>query len=146
VRNAVCPQRTRSTGSNASPRSFQRTHQGPPLQRCAISDCTNVPTNGIGVPVEIDVRRWHCPAHEHLAGPGDLEPHGSGLRYPESGAIVPIDPGDDAREQARAESERRQREPRAADSAVEAAAADEHRRARDEALQRELPDHLRGLV
>jgi hypothetical protein len=33
------------------------------MQRCAIADCTATPTNDLGVPVEVDARRWHCPDH-----------------------------------------------------------------------------------
>ena len=60
-------------------------------------------------------------------------PHGSGLRYSESGAIVPIDPAGDAAEREREASRRAQRQAEAEIRAVEAAAVAEHERARDEA-------------
>ena len=122
-----------------------RPGRGPTLQRCAIPTCATVPTNGLGVPTTVDARRWHCPAHEHLAGDRDMAPHGSGLRYSESGAIVPIDPAGDAAEREREASRRAQRQAEAEIRAVEGAAVAEHERARDEQLQRELPPHLRQV-
>jgi len=116
------------------------------VQRCAIADCVNMPTNGLGAIVEIDAQRWHCPAHEHLAEPGDMEPHGSGLRYSENGVLVPIDPADDRREAEARESERRQREARYADRATDAAAHAEYQQAKRERLIAESPEHLRQLI
>jgi hypothetical protein len=118
----------------------------PPLQRCAVADCATIPTNGLGIPTTLDIRRWHCPAHEHLALPGDMQPHGSGLRITEGGALVPVDADSEQRDAVAVESRQRQREAADADRAVEAAAAAEHRRALDEALDAELPTHLRGAV
>ena len=120
--------------------------QSPPLQRCAIHDCTVIPTNGLGVPAEGDVRRWHCPAHEHLASDEDMKPHGSGLRFSPSGVPVPDLPDDERREAIAAESARRLREAQAADRAVDADERREHQRAVAEQFDAELPPHLRGMA
>ena len=123
-----------------------RPGRGPTLQRCAIPTCATVPTNGLGVPTTVDARRWHCPAHEHLAGDRDMAPHGSGLRYSESGAIVPIDDRPATRPSANAKragvpSVRLRR--KSAPSRGPRSLSTE--RARDEQLQRELPPHLRQV-
>jgi hypothetical protein len=123
-----------------------RPGKGFAVQRCAIADCTNMPTNGLGAIVEVDARRWHCSVHEHLAGPEDMQPHGSGLRYTEGGVMVPIDPADDARERARMESEAADREARYEERTVDVAARADREAGKREQLARELPDHLKETV
>jgi hypothetical protein len=68
------------------------------------------------------------------------------LAYSETGAIVDLNERDDdiARERAREESLRRQREDRLAERAVEAAAMREHDDARAAAFRRELPPGFPG--
>jgi hypothetical protein len=89
------------------------------------------------------VRRWFCNAHRDQAQPGDLEPRGSGIRISASGALVPVDPDEEARAAAAAESRRNRLADEAALRAVEAAEQAEHKRLRDEAFLAELPAPFR---
>ena len=57
-------------------------------QMCGGPTCNAVPLNEVGAPVAVDVRRWWCSEHAHLAAPGDMQPPGPGLRISESGALV----------------------------------------------------------
>ena len=49
------------------------------LQRCPAPDCDAVPTTSTGSWL-VNVTRWHCPAHVHLAAPGDMDDLGCGVR------------------------------------------------------------------
>jgi hypothetical protein len=113
-------------------------------QLCHAADCNAVPMNELGVPCETLVRRWFCPTHEHLAADGDMEPRGSGIRIAESGALVPVDEGEEAREAATAESRRLQMEAQAAERAVEAESARINRQAREAELRTLLPPGVPG--
>ncbi len=59
--------------------AFERREiSGPPrwseIQGCHAPNCKPFPTkNGQIVPTSLE--RWFCPEHEHLAQPGDLDPH-----------------------------------------------------------------------
>ena len=68
--------------------------------------------------------RWHCPEHEHLAAPGDLEPWASPWRLDESGIYNVVER---EAERARAEAEEERLRMRRED---ERAAAEGARRAR----------------
>jgi hypothetical protein len=118
----------------------------PSLQACHRPDCDAIPTTPAGAWRPVNVRRWHCPDHEHLAEPGDMTDQGSGLRLSPSGVPVPAGPIDDQREQAAAESNRAQQHARQAERAVEAATHAEHEQAEREAINRELPPHLRRAM
>jgi hypothetical protein len=109
-------------------------------------ECNAVPMTDYGVPQRVNVNRWFCAAHRDQAKPGDMDPRPAPWRYSESGAIVPTDPVEQAREAAAAESRRRQREALMADRAAEAAAISEHRDAVADQHRRELPEHLRELA
>ena len=109
---------------------------------CAIDGCANVPVRH-GIFHSPDVRRWHCPDHEHLAEPGDLEPRGSGLKLSPSGVPIDDDPVADARERERERSRRAQRQAQAEIRAVEAEEASRSRRLREAAQASELPEGLR---
>jgi hypothetical protein len=113
-------------------------------QLCHAADCNAVPMNELGVPSETAARKWFCPTHEHLAVPGDMQPHGSGIRIAESGALVEVDPAEEARDAARAESRRVQMEAQAAERAVEAASARINREARETELRSLLPPGVPG--
>jgi hypothetical protein len=113
-------------------------------QLCHAPDCNAIPLNELGVPVATDVRRWFCTAHEHLAQPGDLEPRGSGVRLAPSGALVPVDEGEEARQAAESKSREQVYRERRAEREVEAAVHAEHDRRRDEAFRRELPPGVPG--
>jgi hypothetical protein len=102
-------------------------------------NCNAIPMSHLGVPEPTPVRRWFCPAHRHLAQPGDMEERGSGTRISASGALVPVDPGTEERAAAERASRRRQLEAEAAIREPEAEAARAHARARDEELEALLP-------
>ena len=121
-------------------RSGRSTTSG--IASCAINECANVPVRH-GIFYDPRVRRWHCPEHEHLAEPGDLEPRVSGLKLSPSGVPIDDDPAEEARDRAREASRRAQREAEAADRAVEAAERRASNEARDAAHRSELPAHLR---
>jgi hypothetical protein len=114
---------------------------------CPAEDCDAVPIRpGVGVFYTPNVRRWWCPAHEHLAEPGDLEPRGSGIVYSPAGVPIPYDPAADAADREREQSRRAQLQTEAEIRAVEAAEAHASKQARDEAARSELPPHLRGAA
>jgi hypothetical protein len=116
------------------------------LQRCHAPDCDAVPTTPAGSWALVNVARWHCPAHAHLAGPGDMTDAGCGVRYSEHGVLVPDEPGADARAASEAESRRAQQRAQQADRDRDAAAYAEHRAAQAEQLRAELPEHLQSTV
>lgn len=117
----------------------------PSLQACHHEGCPAVPTTPTGSWRAVNVRRWFCPDHEHLAKPGDMIDLGSGIKLSPSGVPIPVGL-DDQRERAAAESHRAQQRARDAGRAVEAAAHAKHEQAKREAFNRELPPHLRELV
>ena len=45
-----------------------------PLQICAEPTCKAIPVDTIGLPIPVDVRRWWCDKHRHLAGEDDMKP------------------------------------------------------------------------
>jgi hypothetical protein len=49
-----------------------RDRDGRSIQQCP--ECGAVSSGPSGIPEPAAAARWHCPAHEHLARPGDLEP------------------------------------------------------------------------
>jgi hypothetical protein len=75
-----------------------------------------------------------------------MDPLPSPWRYSDVGAIVEVDPVELAREQAAAESRRRQEQAKLEDAAAEAEAAREHQAAIDAQANRELPPHLRAAA
>jgi hypothetical protein len=75
-----------------------------PVPVCAV--CGVRPTGAGGVPAEVPpARRWHCPDHEHLAEPGDLDPPAVPFDF---ATMSIIDPDED--ERARREDELLKRE------------------------------------
>ena len=95
-----------------------------PWQVCAEPTCKAVPVDSTGLQVPVDVRRWWCSNHIHLASEDDMSPRPPALRMSASGTgLVDVaeEEAEQAREQARAESRRRQREAQQAERAVEAA-------------------------
>ena len=58
----------------------------PMLPYCA--HCNAVPLTETGSLAETRAVRWHCPAHEHLAEPGDLEDRPAPWRYTDCGTII----------------------------------------------------------
>jgi hypothetical protein len=99
-------------------------------QFCHAEGCDAIPMNHLGAPTPTDAARWSCPAHRDQAAPGDMDPRPSRLRYAPSGAIVEVDPVEDAKQAAAEESRRRQLEHQAADRVAEAEAARVNREAR----------------
>jgi hypothetical protein len=118
-----------------------------PFPGCAATGCHAAPvradTGGFYHP---RVRKWWCPAHEHLAEPGDLEPPGSGIKLSPAGVPIPDDPAADERDRVREESRRAQLQAQAEIRAVEAAQRRASDQARDRAHQSELPEHLRRIT
>jgi hypothetical protein len=112
------------------------------LVACAIEGCQNFPiraeTGAIYIP---NVKAWHCPAHEHLAAPGVMEPHR--WRHGPSGGIELVNDAQELADAADAESARRRAEQANEIRAVAAAAARAEEDARHEAMDAELPASLR---
>jgi hypothetical protein len=76
-----------------------------PIPTCAV--CGRHPTGPGGMPEKVPpARRWHCPEHEHLAAPGDLQ----APPLPVDMLFRHIDPDEAEREQR--EDERRREEDR----------------------------------
>lgn len=115
-----------------------------PWQFCGEPSCNQMPVSASGAPVPVDVRRWWCETHRHLAAAGDMSPPGSGIRLSPSGALVPVDEAEEARASVAAESRRRLHEERVASRQVEAAEAAEGERLRAEAFRRELGPGIPG--
>lgn len=116
------------------------------LQACHAAGCATYPTTDAGSWRPVNVRRWFCPQHVDQAQPGDLDPPPPPYRLSPSGALVPNDPVEEAREEAAAQSRANQLAAHDATRAVEAVELVEHRAARDQAAERELPAHLRVAV
>ena len=124
------------------PLIVRTTGAGGSFPSCADPECNAVPMR-LGGFYNPAVRRWWCPNHVDQAEPGDLEPRGSGIKLSPSGVPIPDDPAADAADLDREASRRTQLEAEAEIRAIEAAEHRRSREARDEAHQRELPEHLR---
>ena len=48
-----------------------------PLQGCPARGCNARPMTPEGGWREVEINRWWCPSHRHLAGPDDFQPHES---------------------------------------------------------------------
>ena len=105
--------------------------------------CNAIGMTDYGVPAASNVRRWFCAEHRDQARPGDMDPLPAPWRYSPSGAIIEVDPVEEARAQAAAESRARQEQARLADAAAEAAIDAQHQAAIDAQADRESPAHLR---
>jgi hypothetical protein len=104
------------------------------VQCCHAPGCNVFPTTDSGSMRLVEVRRWHCSEHLHLAEPGDMDAPVT-WRYSPSGAMVPVSEGLDPESiTRRAELEARDQENRAA-----AAEMAESERALDERMRRETP-------
>jgi hypothetical protein len=115
-------------------------------QACHATGCPAIPTTPEGAWRTVNAKRWFCPDHVDQAQPGDMDPPPCPFRYSPSGAIVPNDPVDEAREAAAEASRASRQEAEDATRAVEATRLAESRRMRDEAHRSELPPHLRSLA
>ncbi|MGH2964306.1 MAG: hypothetical protein ACRDMH_02850 [Solirubrobacterales bacterium] len=62
-----------------APAPPQRDAEGKAIQQCHAEGCENVSTSREGALRPVADRRWFCPAHEHLAAPGDDEPIPEGI-------------------------------------------------------------------
>ena len=127
------------------PLEVRRVNGASGFPECAAAECTAAPMRN-GVFYTPNVKRWHCPAHEHLAEPGDLEPRGSGLMLSPSGTVIEFDPAEVERTRQREVSRRAQLAAQAADRAAEVAEARASKRASDAAHRQELPAHFRGMT
>jgi hypothetical protein len=115
-----------------------------PWQLCHAAGCDQVPLGEVGMPTATDVKRWWCPEHRRLAAEGDMEPRPSRLRFSPGGAIVEVDPEEEARQAAEAERRERQHEEKLAARRVEAAEHEEHERLREEAFRADLGPGVPG--
>jgi AAA domain len=113
-------------------------------QLCHEPTCNALPLNELGAPVAVSVRKWWCERHRHLAAEGDMEPRPSRLQFSPSGAIVEVDPEEEARQAAEAERRQREHEEKLAARRVEAAEHEEHERLRKEAFRAELGPGIPG--
>ena len=97
-----------------------RMAESSPYRICSERSCNAIPTNGAGLPIPVDVVRWWCSEHVHLAAEGDMQPRPSPLRYGPSGAFIEVDEAEELRAAAKARSRQAQREAEHADRLVEA--------------------------
>jgi hypothetical protein len=96
----------------------RREMDGSTFTNCAADGCLEVPLSPqTGTPIPTRAKKWHCPAHEHLAEPGDMDDWSLRIRYSASGAIEYVDEVETERkralheeERARARSEQRRQE------------------------------------
>jgi len=108
-----------------------------PWQVCPADGCGEIPINELGAPIPVDVKRWWCPTHLHLASEGDMAPRPSRLRIMPGGAIVEVDEAPEAREAAAAASRSAQFEAQQADRRLEAEQRAAAQRALDEQFEAE---------
>jgi hypothetical protein len=127
--------------ANASPApSRMRDSQNRVQALCTDPSCLNLKPGELpGSIAWVNVRRWWCDQHRHLAAEGDLEPWRPRARYSRTGSIEFPDEVEAEAERARVEAEtrRRQRRQREAERAAEAAALERSEQARREAFRRE---------
>ena len=126
--------------------SINRVQLAQGLQQCHADGCMTIPTDENGAWRVVNVRRWHCDQHLDQADDGDMRDLGFGVRYSESGALIPDDPAADAAEAERHATDRARRRAQAETRAVEAADMRAAREKRDAAARTELPEHLRGAA
>jgi hypothetical protein len=121
--------------ANASPAPSQmRDAKGRVQALCGDPTCRNFkPGEFPGSIAWVDVKRWWCDQHRHLAADGDLEPWRPRIRYSRIGSIEFPDEQEAEAERQRvaAESRRRQREVREAQRREEGARLAELEAARD---------------
>ena len=110
-----------------------------PWQSCSAGGCNAVPVNDLGGVIPVDAKRWWCPEHVGLAADGDMQPRPPRLRYSPSGAIIEVDPVEEAREARAEERRRRLREDRLAERAVQAEEHERFEQAQRERRRREQP-------
>jgi hypothetical protein len=118
-----------------------RAGQDSAWQICHADGCSEIPISPVtGIPTTTEAKRWFCAQHRALAEPGDLDPRPSGLRIAPGGALVEIDPTEEARDAATAESLRNRSEARLADGRAGAAEiADAERADREQVLRDTAP-------
>ncbi|MEK6251851.1 MAG: hypothetical protein AABM43_07890 [Actinomycetota bacterium] len=105
---------------------------------CAAKDCMTAPQK------RTKARRWWCPAHR-AGHEEDLEPYtGPKLAYGPGGTVIDLDEqeADRQRAMAAAASQKAQRKERETEQRAAAEQHAEDRRARDEQVERELPDPM----
>jgi hypothetical protein len=120
--------------SAAGRASMESTYQG-----CHATDCHALPIHEAGGLRPVNVVRWFCPEHVHLAAPGDISERPAPWRLSPSGAIVEDNAAADAAQAAAEESRRAQAEAEANSRAAEAEDLRAHERAKHEQLVRETP-------
>jgi hypothetical protein len=96
-----------------------------------------------GTPKPVSVRKWHCKVHVDQAGPGDMQPVGSGTRVTDVGVLVEYNAGEIERDLIEAELRERRNQERLAVRKLEAERLEAEKKARDEAFRSELPPELR---
>jgi hypothetical protein len=126
----------------------QRARDDSPWRLCAGrqadgTPCNSLPTNSLGIPVPVSVRKWFCSEHAGQAQAGDMEAPPSPFRIAPGGAIIEVDPADEARAIALAESTARQEQARLDTAAADAGLMRERDAAVAAQTNRELPAHLR---
>jgi hypothetical protein len=134
----------RPTGAVDTRWEIRRVNVQHSLQACHAPECSDVPLTQTGSWRAVNVRRWFCPQHEHLAEPGDMDDLGSGVKLSESGVLVPSGPDDSG--QAAEESRRRRQQDRQADRAADLAEHEAHEAGKRAQLRAESPEHIRRLL
>jgi hypothetical protein len=122
--------------ANASAAPSQlRDSQGRVQALCGDPGCRNFEPGELPGSIKwVNVRRWWCGQHRHLAADGDLEPWRSTLRYGPTGAIesgAEIE-AEGARQRAAAESRRKRYEQRQAERREDAARLAKYEAAADD--------------
>jgi hypothetical protein len=133
-------QRARHVRAPMIPDSPPRDAAGCAIQVCPGEGCGRYPLSPVsGATVPVAARKWWCPEHEHLAGPGDLEPWTAPLvAFGPGGGLVFPDELQREAETAEREVERRaaELEQRRAQRLVEWSAMQAEREARAEEFRK----------
>ena len=111
----------------------------PLLHSCSAAKCRAIPQTEAGAWREVNVRRWWCEQHRHLAGEDDMRPVPLPWKLSPSGSLIPNDEADEASEAARVESRRAELAARDDESAAEAATMAATEQAMADRIRRETP-------
>ena len=79
--------RTAKKWTQAHAHLVERDEGGRSIQTCHAEGCQRYPVTPAGAHAPTQARKWWCPEHVGQAGPTDMEPWNSGVRFARSGGL-----------------------------------------------------------